>query len=71
MQKRNNTVLTFSHSLYDPQSIEFAAGEFAELAEIALVRRKDHTEVSIVNGEDDTVPSEFANYALYLTIQSR
>jgi|GEM_PF-890442 len=71
MPKRSDTILRLPRALYDPRLVEAAATEFAEVAEIAVVRRGNHTEVAIAGTGDGTVPSEFANYALFLTIQSR
>jgi len=71
MPKRSNAILKLSRSLYDPEAVEAAAREFAESAEIAVSKFADRTEVSIIDGGDDVLLSEFANYALFLTIQSR
>ncbi len=71
MSEKNKLSLKLAHSLYDPQSIESAAGEFAELSEIAIAKHRDYTEVLIVSGEDENIPFEFLNYALFLTIQSK
>jgi hypothetical protein len=71
MPKRNNGTLKLSHVLYNPEAVDAAVVEFADSAEIAVSRHADRTDVSFVSGEDKTVLSEFANYALFLTIQSR
>jgi len=71
MSKENKTSLKFARALYSPESIEIAAREFAESAELAISKNKDYTEVLIAHKGDEDISSEFANYALFLTIQSR
>ncbi|NTW27389.1 MAG: hypothetical protein HGA36_03625 [Candidatus Moranbacteria bacterium] len=71
MKRKNSITLKLAHELYDPQSIEMAAGAFEELAEIAIVKNKHHTEIEFLSDEGENVLFEFANYALFLTIQSK
>jgi len=69
MVRKNNITLKLFHTFYDPSCIELAAGEFSELAEIALAKHGKYTEVLIANNEEKNISLEFANYALFLTIQ--
>ncbi|MEI7750408.1 MAG: HxsD-like protein [Candidatus Moraniibacteriota bacterium] len=71
MPKRNNTVLKLSHFLYDSRCIETAVREFSDSVEVAVTKDRDATEVSIMDDSDGNILSEFANYVLFLTIQSR
>lgn len=71
MPKENRTTLKLAHSLYDSQSIESALAEFAELAEVAMVKYPTYSEISFANFEDANLPAEFANYVLFLTIQTK
>ena len=71
MLRKNNMTLKFAKLLYTFDSIEMAADKFSALAEIAIQKNKNYIEVSFANDKDSDIFSEFANYALFLTIQSR
>lgn len=71
MSKSNTANLRLSNSLYDFESIKLAVEEFSEISEIHFLKNKKYTEVIFADNEDFNLPFEFANYALFLTIQSK
>ncbi len=71
MSKNNTASLRLANSLYGHESIKLAVEEFSEISEIRLLRNKKYTEVIFADNEDLNVLFEFANYALFLTIQSK
>jgi hypothetical protein len=71
MSPKNNTTLKLANSLYDSKSLARAVEEFSSSVDIALTKKGNYTEVAISNEADVNALFEFANYALFLTIQAR
>ncbi len=69
MAKKNNVTLKLSHALYNQNCVEIAVEEFSKMAEIAISKQGKYTEVLIVDDDEKSISLEFANYALFLTIQ--
>lgn len=71
MAQETSVKLKFPHSLYTRASIRQAASDFAEVAEIGVAHKAEYGEVTIAGPDARTIASEFSNYVLSLTIQSR
>lgn len=69
--KEKNFKIKFVNSLYSSKCIEESVKEFSGLAEIKIKKNSLCTEVFLTGYENDSIPFELANYALFLTIQSK
>lgn len=71
MARETSARLRFPYSLYTRASIRQAASEFSEAAEVSVAAGKEYGEVTLTGPDAEAVASEFANYVLFLTVQSR
>lgn len=69
--KEKKFKIKFDNSLYSSKCVEESVSEFSELAEIQIKKGSLCTEVLIAKYDNESIPFELANYALFLTIQSK
>ncbi len=69
MKKEKDIKIRLENSIYNTKCIKQAALDFSSSIDIVIKKNGNYTEVSMIASDEDDVAFEFANYALFLTIQ--